>query len=133
MISAGFDAVNIRVENETSDTVSSGKVTRTDPSEGSVVSAHSSITIFVSTGNGDPSSQEPSSEPSSEDPSSQESSNDVSQPNDLVGMTIEEAMNKYGNHYYFSYDESASPNSKITSYNIQGNTITLFVENSTVG
>lgn len=133
LISAGFDAVNIRVENETSDTVSSGKVTRTDPSEGSVVSAHSSITIFVSTGNGDPSSQEPSSEPSSEDPSSQESSNDVSQPNDLVGMTIEEAMNKYGNHYYFSYDESASPNSKITSYNIQGNTITLFVENSTVG
>lgn len=59
LISAGFDAGNIKREFETSDTVKSGNVTRTNPSEGSVVSAGSEITIFVSTGNGE-SSNEPS-------------------------------------------------------------------------
>lgn len=130
LISAGFDAANISVENETSDTVESGKVTRTDPSEGAVVSAHSSITIFISTGNGEL-SEDPSSDEPSEDSSSNEPSEESSQPNDLIGMTIEEAINKYGNDYWFSYDESASLDSKIISFNIQDDTIILFVDSST--
>lgn len=129
LISAGFDASNITVEEETSDTVESGMVTRTDPSEGTVVSAHSSITIFISTGSGE--SSEPSedpSEPSSEDPSEPDES---SQMSDIIGMTIQELLNSdYANHYYFDYDLGLPTDSVITNISVEGNTITLFFDNS---
>lgn len=131
LISAGFDASNINVEEETSDTVESGMVTRTDPSEGTVVSAHSSITVFISTGNGE--SSEPSedpSEPSSEDPSEP---NESSQMNDIIGMTIQELLDSdYANHYYFDYDLGLPTDSVITDISVEGNTITLFFDDSSV-
>lgn len=128
LISAGFDASNIKVETETSDTVKSGDVTRTDPSEGTVVSAHSSITIFVSSGNGE--SSEPSDDPSSQDPSSSDPSNESSQPNDIIGMTIQELLDSdYADHYYFDYDLSLPTDTVIIDFSVDGNTITLFFDN----
>lgn len=128
LISAGFDASNIKVETETSDTVESGDVTRTDPSEGTVVSAHSSITIFVSSGDGE--SSEPSEDPSSQEPSSSEPSDEPSQPTDIVGMTIQELLDSdYANHYYFNYDLGLPTDTVITDISVEGNTITLFFDN----
>lgn len=109
LISAGFDAANISVEEETSDTVAKGNVTRTNPSEGSVVSAHSSITIFVSTGNGE---------------SSNESSTE--EFNDIIGSTFRYVYDKYGANYRFSYEGNPSDSTTIKSYSVSGNEITLY-------
>ena len=123
MISAGFDAANISVKEETSDTVSKGNVTRTNPSEGSVVSAHSSITIFVSTGNGE--SPDESSEPSSG------SSNE--EFNDIIGSTFRYVYDKYGANYRFSYDGNPSDSTTIKSYSVSGNEITLYFNEESSG
>lgn len=114
LISAGFDAASISVEEETSDTVESGKVTRTNPSEDSIVSAHSSITIFISTGNGEP-SDEPSSEPSDEF-------------NDIIGSTFRYVYDKYGANYRFNYEGNPSDSTTIKSYSVSGNEITLYFD-----
>lgn len=113
LISAGFDAANISVEEETSDTVAKGNVTRTNPSEGSVVSAHSSITIFVSSGNGE-----------SSDESSNESSTE--EFNDIIGSTFRYVYDKYGANYRFSYEGNPSDSTTIRSYSVSGNEITLY-------
>lgn len=113
LISAGFDAANISVEEETSDTVAKGNVTRTNPSEGSVVSAHSSITIFVSSGNGE-----------SSDESSNESSTE--EFNDIIGSTFRYVYDKYGANYRFSYEGNPSDSTTIKSYSVSGNEITLY-------
>lgn len=105
LISAGFDAANISVEEETSDTVAKGNVTRTNPSEGSVVSAHSSITIFVSKGNGESSTEE---------------------FNDIIGSTFKYVYDKYGTNYHFNYDGNPSDSTTIKSYSVSGNEITLY-------
>lgn len=123
LISAGFDAANISVKEETSDTVSKGNVTRTNPSEGSVVSAHSSITIFVSTGNGE--SPDESSEPSSG------SSNE--EFNDIIGSTFRYVYDKYGANYRFSYDGNPSDSTTIKSYSVSGNEITLYFNEESSG
>lgn len=113
LISAGFDAANISVEEETSDTVAKGNVTRTNPSEDSVVSAHSSITIFVSSGNGE-----------SSDESSNESSTE--EFNDIIGSTFRYVYDKYGANYRFSYEGNPSDSTTIKSYSVSGNEITLY-------
>lgn len=115
LISAGFDAASISVEEETSDTVESGKVTRTNPSEDSIVSTHSSITIFISTGNGE-SSDEPSSEPSAEE------------FNDIIGSTFRYVYDKYGANYRFNYEGNPSDSTTIKSYSVSGNEITLYFD-----
>lgn len=120
LISAGFDAANISVEEETSDTVAKGNVTRTNPSEGSVVSAHSSITIFVSSGNGK-SPDEPSNESSTEE------------FNDIIGNTFGYVYKKYGNNYRFNYDGNPSDSTTIKSYSVSGNEITLYFNEESSG
>ena len=124
LISAGFDAGNIKREFETSDTVKSGNVTRTNPSEGSVVSAGSEITIFVSTGNGE-SSNEPSDE------SSNESSTE--EFNDIIGSTFSYVYDKYGANYRFSYEGNPSDSTTIKSYSVSGNEITLYFNEESSG
>lgn len=120
LISAGFDAANISVEEETSDTVAKGNVTRTNPSEGSVVSAHSSITIFVSSGNGE-SPDEPSNESSTEE------------FNDIIGNTFGYVYKKYGNNYHFNYEGNPSDSTTIKSYSVSGNEITLYFNEESSG
>ena len=120
LISAGFDAANISVEEETSDTVAKGNVTRTNPSEGSVVSAHSSITIFVSSGNGE-SPDEPSNESSTEE------------FNDIIGNTFGYVYKKYGNNYRFNYEGNPSDSTTIKSYSVSGNEITLYFNEESSG
>lgn len=120
LISAGFDAANISVVEETSDTVAKGNVTRTNPSEGSVVSAHSSITIFVSSGNGE-SPDEPSNESSTEE------------FNDIIGSTFSYVYDKYGANYRFSYEGNPSDSTTIKSYSVSGNEITLYFNEESSG
>lgn len=120
LISAGFDAANISVEEETSDTVAKGNVTRTNPSEDSVVSAHSSITIFVSSGNGE-SPDEPSNESSTEE------------FNDIIGNTFGYVYKKYGNNYHFNYEGNPSDSTTIKSYSVSGNEITLYFNEESSG
>lgn len=120
LISAGFDAANISVEEETSDTVAKGNVTRTNPSEGSVVSAHSSITVFVSSGNGE-SPDEPSNESSTEE------------FNDIIGNTFGYVYKKYGNNYRFNYEGNPSDSTTIKSYSVSGNEITLYFNEESSG
>ena len=124
LISAGFEAGNIKRKFETSDTVKSGNVTRTNPSEGSVVSAGSEITIFVSTGNGE-SSNEPSDE------SSNESSTE--EFNDIIGSTFSYVYDKYGANYRFSYEGNPSDSTTIKSYSVSGNEITLYFNEESSG
>lgn len=124
LISAGFDAGNIKREFETSDTVKGGNVTRTSPSEGSVVSVGSEITIFVSTGNGE-SSNEPSDE------SSNESSTE--EFNDIIGSTFRYVYDKYGANYRFSYEGNPSDSTTIKSYSVSGNEITLYFNEESSG
>lgn len=124
LISAGFDAGNIKREFETSDTVKGGNVTRTNPSEGSVVSAGSEITIFVSKGNGE-SSNEPSDE------SSNESSTE--EFNDIIGSTFSYVYDKYGANYRFSYEGNPSDSTTIKSYSVSGNEITLYFNEESSG
>ncbi len=124
LISAGFDAGNIKRKFDTSDTVKSGNVTRTNPSEGSVVSAGSEITIFVSKGNGE-SSNEPSDE------SSNESSTE--EFNDIIGSTFSYVYDKYGANYRFSYEGNPSDSTTIKSYSVSGNEITLYFNEESSG
>lgn len=124
LISAGFDAGNIKRKFDTSDTVKGGNVTRTNPSEGSVVSAGSEITIFVSTGNGE-SSNEPSDE------SSNESSTE--EFNDIIGSTFRYVYDKYGANYRFSYEGNPSDSTTIKSYSVSGNEITLYFNEESSG
>lgn len=116
LISAGFDAGNIKREFETSDTVKGGNVTRTSPSEGSVVSVGSEITIFVSKGNGE---------------SSNESSTE--EFNDIIGSTFRYVYDKYGANYRFSYDGNPSDSTTIKSYSVSGNEITLYFNEESSG
>lgn len=120
LISAGFDAGNIKREFETSDTVKGGNVTRTSPSEGSVVSVGSEITIFVSKGNGE-----------SSDESSNESSTE--EFNDIIGSTFRYVYDKYGANYRFSYDGNPSDSTTIKSYSVSGNEITLYFNEESSG
>lgn len=120
LISAGFDAGNIKREFETSDTVKGGNVTRTSPSEGSVVSAGSEITIFVSKGNGE-----------SSDESSNESSTE--EFNDIIGSTFSYVYDKYGANYRFSYEGNPSDSTTIKSYSVSGNEITLYFNEESSG
>lgn len=120
LISAGFDAGNIKREFETSDTVKGGNVTRTSPSEGSVVSVGSEITIFVSKGNGE-----------SSDESSNESSTE--EFNDIIGSTFRYVYDKYGANYRFSYDGNPSDSTTIKNYSVSGNEITLYFNEESSG
>lgn len=120
LISAGFDAGNIKREFKTSDTVKGGNVTRTSPSEGSVVSVGSEITIFVSKGNGE-----------SSDESSNESSTE--EFNDIIGSTFRYVYDKYGANYRFSYDGNPSDSTTIKSYSVSGNEITLYFNEESSG
>ena len=120
LISAGFDAGNIKREFETSDTVKGGNVTRTSPSEGSVVSVGSEITIFVSKGNGE-----------SSDESSNESSTE--EFNDIIGSTFRYVYDKYGANYRFSYEGNPSDSTTIKSYSVSGNEITLYFNEESSG
>lgn len=120
LISAGFDAGNIKRKFDTSDTVKGGNVTRTSPSEGSVVSVGSEIIIFVSKGNGE-----------SSDESSNESSTE--EFNDIIGSTFRYVYDKYGANYRFSYDGNPSDSTTIKSYSVSGNEITLYFNEESSG
>lgn len=131
LVEAGFSESNIRVTKKASDTVDAGYAIETDPSEASTASTNSLITLYISSGEESSTPSEPSSEPSSEAPS-EPSSENPSEPSDLVGMTLSEALAKYGNSYYFNYDGNPSMDSVITDFSISGITITvsLFDPNS---
>lgn len=120
LISAGFDAGNIKRKFDTSDTVKGGNVTRTSPSEGSVVSVGSEIIIFVSKGNGE-----------SSDESSNESSTE--EFNDIIGSTFRYVYDKYGANYRFSYEGNPSDSTTIKSYSVSGNEITLYFNEESSG
>lgn len=120
LISAGFDAGNIKRKFDTSDTVKGGNVIRTSPSEGSVVSVGSEIIIFVSKGNGE-----------SSDESSNESSTE--EFNDIIGSTFIYVYDKYGANYRFSYDGNPSDSTTIKSYSVSGNEITLYFNEESSG
>lgn len=120
LISAGFDAGNIKRKFDTSDTVKGGNVIRTSPSEGSVVSVGSEIIIFVSKGNGE-----------SSDESSNESSTE--EFNDIIGSTFRYVYDKYGANYRFSYDGNPSDSTTIKSYSVSGNEITLYFNEESSG
>lgn len=54
LIKQGFTSKNITVTSEYSSDVESGKATRTDPAEGTEVSADSKITLYISKGEKQP-------------------------------------------------------------------------------